>query len=41
MQLTTIEQHEGSVGKEAVELLQIRLEILESTTKFYPVSFEK
>ena len=41
MQLTKIEQHEESLGKEAVELIRIRLEILESTKNFFEVDKAK
>ncbi len=34
MQLTTIEQHEEVLGKEALELIRIRLEIFKSTIRF-------
>ena len=41
MQLTKIEQHEESLGKEAVELIRIRMEILESTKNFFEVNKAK
>lgn len=33
MQLTTIEQHEEILGKEALELIRIRLQIFESIVR--------
>lgn len=41
MQLTKIEQYEEILGKEAVELIRIRLEILESTKKFFEIGKNK
>lgn len=35
MQLTKVEQYEDIIGKEASDLIRIRLEILESTKSFF------
>ena len=38
MQLTTVEQYEGEIGKEALDLIRIRLEILKSTLSLFETS---